>query len=78
LGRIGDERAIGPLAALLNDESRPTFVREDAARALGRIGGKEALAALEKALPEADDESLARTIRSAIAHAKRPPSSRPR
>jgi len=78
LGRIGEERAIGPLAALLNDESRTGFTREEAARALGRIGGKEAVAALEKALPEADDESLARAIRGAIAHAKRPASSGPR
>jgi len=78
LGRIGDGRAIGPLAALLNDKSRTGFTREEAARALGRIGGEEALAALEKALPEADDESLARAIRGAIGHAKRPASSRPR
>jgi len=78
LGRIGDERAIGPLAALLNDESRPTFVREDAAHALGRISGEEALAALEKALPEAEDESLAWAIRDAIGHAKRPAFGRPR
>jgi len=44
----------------------------------GRIGGEKAVAALEKALPEADEESLAQTIRSAIAHAKRPASSGPR
>jgi len=78
LGRIGDERAIGPLAALLNEKSRPTFVREDAARALGRIGGEEAVAALEKALRGAEDASLARAIRGAIGHAKRPAFGRPR
>jgi len=63
---------------LLNDKSRTGFTREEAARALGRIGGEKALAALEKALPEVDDESLAGAIRTTIAHAKRTASSGPR
>jgi len=70
LGRIGDVRAIGPLAALLSDGTRAKFAREDAARALGRIGGGEAVAALEKALPGAEDEFLAQAVRVAIAHAR--------
>jgi len=76
LGRIGDGRAIGPLAALLNDKSRTGFTREEATRALGWIGGEKAVAALEKVLPDAEDESLERTVRRAIAHAKRTASGR--
>jgi hypothetical protein len=77
LGDIGDSRAIAPLAEYLGDGSRPVHAREEAARALGRIGGQEARTALEKALPDAADESLARTIRSAIEGTRRLHSSEP-
>ena len=71
LGDIGDPRAVGPLQELLNDGSRPVYAREDAARALGRIAGEEACAALERALPGAGDESLTRTILGSIEASKR-------
>lgn len=66
LGEIGDDRAVGPLAEFLSDSSRPIHAREEAARALGRIGGEKAHTALRLALFTATDESLARTIRIAI------------
>lgn len=72
LGEIGDARAVAPLAEFLGDASRPTHAREEAARALAKIGGDEARIALEKALPDAGDESLAHTIRRAIEAARRP------
>jgi len=71
LGDIGDGRASGLLAEFLGDGSRPVHARGAAARALGRIGGEEALSVLEKALPDTADESLAREIRSAIEATRR-------
>ncbi len=57
LGGIGDARAVKPLAAFLSDKTRPIHAREEAARALGRIGGDEARAALAEVLRATEDES---------------------
>jgi len=70
LGDIGDGQAIGPLAEFLADRTRPVHAREEAARALGKIGGNEARAALEEVLAGEDDEALVRTIRRAAESAK--------
>ena len=66
LGHIGDHRAARPLGRLLDDASRPMCAREDAARALGKVGGKDARAALEKARDSCDDADLAETIDRAL------------
>lgn len=72
MGDIGDARAVAPLADFLVDGARPIHAREEVARALGRIGGIEAKAALEKALPGITDESLTQTIKSAVKAANKP------
>jgi HEAT repeat protein len=55
LGLLGDTRAVGPLAKLLaKGEPRGP----DAARAIYRIGGEEALAALRSAAKSSDDPRL--------------------
>lgn len=66
LGSIGDARAAAPLGALLADPSRTAHEKEDAARALGRIGGSEAQDILNRALTVADDDGLQRAIRNAL------------
>jgi hypothetical protein len=58
LGKIGDSRAIPPLVAFVGDSSRSIYDRENAARALARIGGQEARAALETVRTKSDDEDL--------------------
>ena len=72
LGRIGDQRAVAPLAAFLTDASRPVHSREYAARALGRIGGAEARAALERARADCRDEDLASGIGRVLNEMARP------
>jgi HEAT repeat protein len=55
LGRIGDARAVAPLAQMLKHGGR---VRTEALRALGRIGGPEAATHLLRALAEERSEYL--------------------
>ncbi len=56
LGHVREAAAVDALAAVLEDETRPAFVRRDAAWALGKIGDGAARAALERA--EVDDPSM--------------------
>jgi HEAT repeat protein len=56
LGEIGDERAVGPLIACLNNTSVPEVVRMAAAEALGAIGDSSALRPLRTALLDHDPE----------------------
>jgi len=49
LGLIGDNQAVPVLAALLADLGASFMARVQAAHALGRVGGDEAIAALTKA-----------------------------
>ena len=62
LGRIGDARAAAALGDFLTDNSRPSHAREDAARALGKIGGQEARTALERARDTCNDDPLRHSI----------------
>jgi len=66
LGKIGDPRAIAPLAGLLGDSSRSRDARAAAAGALGKIGGKEALAALKIANETCADDQLRASIARAL------------
>jgi len=54
LGRLGGERAVAELAAVLNDSLIDSEVREKVATALGRLGGEKALEALLQALKPKD------------------------
>jgi HEAT repeat protein len=56
LGEIGDERAVGPLIACLNNGRVPEVVRMAAAEALGAIGDATALRPLRTALLDHDAE----------------------
>jgi HEAT repeat protein len=56
LGEIGDERALGPLIACLNNSGVPEVVRMAAAEALGAIGDSSALRPLRTALLDHDPE----------------------
>jgi HEAT repeat protein len=49
LGQLGDQRAVQPLAKLLNNGDAPLVARREAAYALGRLGGAEAEVALIQA-----------------------------
>ena len=62
LENIGDSRAIAPLAGLLDDSSRSSNNRAAAARALGKIGGTEALAALKNSQEHCADEEVRDSI----------------
>jgi epoxyqueuosine reductase len=53
LGNTADPRAVGPLARALLTHRLP-LVRGHAAWALGRLGGEEARAALERARDDVD------------------------
>jgi epoxyqueuosine reductase len=64
MGNRRESRHVGPLAAALRDGDRQ--VRGHAAWALGRIGGKEAVAALEAALVAEGDEGVRAEIASAL------------
>jgi epoxyqueuosine reductase len=64
LGNIGDPVAVPALAKALR--SGDALVREHAAWALGRIGGSEAIEALEGALEGEDDDAVAAEIRSSL------------
>ena len=65
LGNIGDPVAVPALGAALHDAE--PLVRGHAAWALGRIGGQEAHAALEKALNDETDATVTQEIRCALA-----------
>ena len=65
LGNIGDPVAVPALAAALNSDS--PLVRSHAAWALGKIGGQDARAALERALESEEDASVREEIASALA-----------
>ena len=67
---IGDIRALVPLSAFLNDNTRPVYARCDVARAMGQIGGEKARGLLEQALRGVKDEDLTRAIRRAIESGK--------
>ena len=64
LGNIGDEAAVPALAKAL--ESQDALVRGHAAWALGRIGGREAAAALRAARDVEDDPSARSEIQLAL------------
>lgn len=66
LGRVGDARALPPLAVVLCDPSQPAEMRECVARAMGMIGGGEARAALEKARTSCQGEGLDAAIEGAL------------
>jgi epoxyqueuosine reductase len=57
LGNSGDPRAVTPLVRALRSHSAP-LVRSHAAWALGRLGGRESLAALERARSDDPDEGV--------------------
>jgi HEAT repeat protein len=59
-----DEKAVDSLITLLKDRDR--FVRQEAVRALGKIGGVRALEALTQALGEEKDEFVKDSIKKAI------------
>jgi len=59
-----DGNAVDPLIAVLKDDNR--FVRQEAVRALGRIGGTKALEALSQAIIEEKDKFVIDTIKKAI------------
>jgi VWFA-related protein len=69
LGRLGDERAIGPLAALL--AGGPPDGRVAAARALGSLGLTGGIPALRAALSDADPPVRGAALRSIVAIAGR-------
>jgi len=61
LGEIGDSQAVGPLVALLSDDS----IRLGVIEALGKIGSTEALEALARLLREnQDSQTFAACLRS--------------
>ena len=64
LGNIGDPVAVPALTVALKHDSG--IVRQHAAWALGRIGGREAVTALESALEDEDDGDVTREIRLAL------------
>lgn len=64
LGNIGDPVAVPTLARALGDEE--PLIRGHSAWALGRIGGAEAKAALEHALPAEGDAEALTEIRAAL------------
>ena len=64
LGNIGDPTAVPALAKTLSHES--SLVRQHAAWALGRIGGNEALDALQTALEDEADPEVVEEIQIAL------------
>ncbi len=62
LGRIGDARAVAAMGDFLTDNSRPSYAREDAARALAGIGGEEARSAVERTRNTCNDDQLRHRI----------------
>ncbi len=70
MGNRRESRHVGPLAEALRDEV--PLVRGHAAWALGRIGGKDAVAALEAALAAEGDGEVRAEIEDALAAAGDP------
>ena len=68
LGEIKDERALIPLGNVVQNESRSSYTRMEAARAIGKIGGTKALAILVSIHESSNDigfkESLELVIHS--------------
>jgi hypothetical protein len=56
LGNLGDRRAIGPLAAALEDPKTPRNVRAASVEALGKIKDPDTLSVLFKAFKDPEDE----------------------
>jgi epoxyqueuosine reductase len=75
MGNRRESRHVGPLAEALRDGV--PLVRGHAAWALGRIGGEEAVAALEAALAAEGDEEVRAEIRGALGSALTPHPPRP-
>ncbi|QBD79358.1 tRNA epoxyqueuosine(34) reductase QueG [Ktedonosporobacter rubrisoli] len=65
LGNIGDPRAIPALIGALHDQE--PLVRGHAAWALGRLGGEEAIHALQSALASEEEAEVQQEIRCALA-----------
>ena len=68
LGNIADPETVGPLTRVLRDDASP-IVRGHAAWALGRIGGADAVAALEDARSLETDTSALEEIAAALGEA---------
>ena len=64
LGNSGNRKAVGVLAAALEDEE--ALVREHAAWALGQIGGKQAKEALTEALNQEENRTVSKEIELAL------------
>src|SRR2546428_12431026 len=64
LGRVGDDRAIDPLAAVLRDG--PPEARAAAAQALGDLGLSQGIPALRAALADPAPEGRAASVRSVV------------
>jgi HEAT repeat protein len=54
LGVLGDGRAVGPLAAIVEDATRTDLLRYDAARALAALGDAQGVPTLVRALSDSD------------------------
>jgi len=65
LGNIGDPRAVNPLVKVLQEDDN-SMVRGHTAWALGKIGGKKAKFALEKALKIEEDREAGEEIIDAL------------
>jgi epoxyqueuosine reductase len=65
LGNIGDPRAVNPLVKVLQEDDN-SMVRGHTAWALGKIGGKKAKFALEKALKIEEDREVGEEIIDAL------------
>ena len=61
---MGDEKTVDSLIIVLKDNNR--FVRQEAVRALGKIGGTRALESLTQALVEEKDEFVKDSIKKAM------------
>jgi HEAT repeat protein len=70
LGHIGDPRAVPSLIACLSEDKAPD-VRGAAAQALGAIGGKDAISALEKAQKSEADGFVQRLIKTSLESASK-------
>ena len=62
IAKIGDTRAVGPLAELLGDGTKDHYTRVSAAKALGDIGNEKATEALQGARTTCQDEELIKVI----------------
>jgi len=65
LGRIGSDRAIEPLVAVLNEDGEEA-VRVAAAQALGELGGERAQAALQRAAAHDASQMVRSAARAGI------------